>query len=153
MFEFKAIIRYSDFGNKLEFMEFIKDKKNIVFNFCLVLIIIIGVVLRIIAFSANDYYLTMDECHSLTMVKYPFSYLFSRFEQGANFLPLYSVMLKFIYEIVGVNPFSFKLPSLFAGILSVFLFYFLTKEIFKNKILVLLSLLVFILNYNLIYFS
>ena len=153
MFEFKAIIRYSNFGNKLGFMEFIKDKKNIIFTFFVIFTIIIGVVLRIVAFYANDYYLTMDECHSLAMVKYPFSFLFSRFEQGANFLPLYSVMLKFIYELVGVEPFYFKLSSLFAGITSVFIFYFLAKEIFKNKILILFSLVVFILNYNLLYFS
>lgn len=126
-------------------------KKGIIFLY--IFVIILACVLRICAFCTHNFYLVPDEAHSLQGVRDSFALIFSNFSQGANFLPLYRLLLKLTYDIVGFSIMYYKIPSLIAGILSVFVFFDLSKKIFKNQIVVLASLLLFAINFNLIFYS
>ena len=123
------------------------------FLLCICFILSVACVLRIVTFYSHHFYIVPDEAHSLSGMKESLLYLFTHFEQGANFLPLYRSLLKIIYQVFDFNVLYFKLPSLLCGIASVFVFFELAKKVFKNDIIILCSLILFCFNYNLIYYS
>lgn len=120
--------------------------------FITTLLIIFGIIIRIVVFNNFSYFLSMDECHSLLKIKESFVYILTTYVEGANFLPGYKIILKILYKIFGFNWFIFKIPSLIAGIASVFLFLSLCLKAFKNKYLVIPALLILSLSCSLIYY-
>ena len=134
-------------------MLYAKAMNKKLFLFLSYFVIALACILRIVTYYSHHYYVVPDEAHSLAGVKESFLYLFTHFDQGANFLPLYKTILKLIYDVVGFTIPYFKLPSLFAGIASVFVFFSLSKKVFKNEIIIFCSLILYALNYNLIYYS
>lgn len=122
-------------------------------SYLFVITIIIALAIRLFAFSAHNFYISPDEAHSFAGIKDSFYSLFTYFFQGANFLPIYRAILKLIYGVVGFNIIYYKIPALIAGILSIFVFFDLSKKVFKNQIIILLSNILFALNVNLIYYS
>lgn len=135
---------------------FIKQKDKIqqyLFYTILFVIISIGIYLRIKAFIAHSYYLVADECHSLTNLKINFlSYIFT-YDEGANFIQGYKLILKTIYSIWGMNWVYFKVPSIIAGILSLFAFTSLTLKVYKNKLLSIIAVIFFSISNNAIFYS
>ncbi len=129
------------------------NKYNLFIKISAVLIILAAITFRIIAFYSNSFNINIDECHSIAWLRDNLKETLTVFKQGANFLIGYKLLLKGIYSVFQFNYTAFKLPSLIAGILCVFLFKSLAFKIFKNKILALSALLLFTFNYTIIYYS
>lgn len=134
-------------------MLYAKAMNKKMFLFLSYFVIALACILRVVTYYSHHYYVVPDEAHSLAGMRESFLYLFTHFEQGANFLPLYKTILKLIYDTVGFTIPYLKIPSLIAGIASVFVFFDIAKKVFKNEIIILCSLILFSLNYNLIYYS
>ncbi len=124
--------------------------KKKLFYILLSVIFIIGIAVRIFVFKTNFYNVVVDECHSLASIStHSFKEIFLIYEQGANFLPAYKLVLKIITSIFGYNFPILKSLSLICGILSLFLFYKILSKLFNNKIIIHSALILFIFNYTL----
>ena len=129
------------------------NNKNLVYILTIGIIFFFGIFLRILAFIRLNYYIIGDECHSIYGSIVSLKDIFTLFIQGTNFLPLYRLLLHDIWLCCGINWTLFKLPSLIASICSIFVFYLILAKLFKNKLLIISSLLLFCFNYTLILFS
>lgn len=114
-----------------------------------------SVVLFVLAFHSNYWDLNPDECHSISDLHFlTHKEIFNTFTQGANFFPLYKMLLKIIYDFSGYENFIlYKIPSFAAGICSLFMFYKLSFRFFDNKYISLIAYIIFSLNYEIIYYS
>lgn len=128
-------------------------EKNIIYKFVIVIIVLFGSAIQILSYINNAGYYYGDEIYSIESGIISFKNIFFDFSPGANFLPAYKLLLKILYDIFGTNWPVFKLPSLFAGIASLFFFYNVLKRIFNNKLLIISCLLLFSLSYSVIFFS
>ncbi len=132
----------------------IKNKQNIIYLISLSLVLAFGILLRISSFINHGMYVPIDECHSMAGINnQSYKEMMTMFCQGANFAPFCRVLLKVLWQIFGFNYVILKLPSLLAGICSLFVFLKILDKLFKNKVLILSALLVFSMNYNLILYS
>lgn len=129
------------------------NNKNLLYILTVGLIFLLGIFIRILAFTRLNYYIIGDECHSIYGSIVSLKDIFTLFIQGTNFLPLYRLLLHNIWIYFGINWTLFKLPSLIASICSIFVFYLILTKLFKNKLLIISSLLLFCFNYTLILFS
>ena len=135
-------------------MNFSTNKKDIIFHLIIILVIFTGVIIRIISFNNNLYFIPLDDCHSLDNFEYlTLKECFTRFIQGANFLPLYKLLLFVIYKLFGFNFFILKLPSLISSILILPLSFSVLKKLFNNKLIIISILIILAFNHNLIYFA
>jgi len=134
-------------------MNFVEKKDNI-FLITSIFIIVVGIILRITAFCSNLYYIPIDDCHSLyDLPETDIKSLFTVFNGGANFLPLYKLMLYLIYKISGFNYLALKIPELIASIFVLPLSLEVLKKLFKNKLIIVSALVMIVFDYNLIYFG
>ncbi len=67
--------------------------------------------------------------------------------------PVVMVLSKFIVNTIGFNEHALKFISYFASLVSLGMFFKLTKEYFKSNISVCIANFLFAVNFNLIYFS
>ena len=124
------------------------------FNYTAGFIIFFGIVLLLFTYFSNILALSPDDGHSLVFFySMKFKQCFTCFIQGANFLPLYKLVLLSIYKIFGFNLPALKFPSLIAGILVLPLSFITLKKIFNNKLIILAILIILSLNYNLLFAS
>lgn len=68
-------------------------------------------------------------------------------------LPIYSYFEAISIGIFGMSKLSFRLPSILAGVTSIILIYFISKRIFKNRVIAILSALFLAINPWSIFFS
>ncbi len=127
--------------------------KKIYYNLIISIILFIAVLIRILVYKNSTYFLSVDECHSLSNIDtLSFNNIFVCFTPGANFLPGYKAILKIIYSFLGLNFPCFKLFSLICGICSVFVFHRIILKLYNNVCLISTSLILFALNYCLIFY-
>src|SRR5581483_2416020 len=128
----------------------------------IVLIIAIAFFIRIYHISSNPPGLTPDEAslgyNAYSILKtgkdeygIPFPIVFKSFGDYKPGLYVYLTIPS--VALFGLNEFSVRLPSIIAGVFTVFLVYLLSKKLFKNKDLALISLIIAASNPWLIYFS
>lgn len=131
----------------------IKKKNNILFYLILIVIIIFGIFLRLKGFLSNPSF-WHDECGMAWNIKFKsYSQLFGvlRFLQVTP--PLFSVLTKFLVGILGYSEKVFRLIPFLTGCLSIIAFYFLSLKVLNKKISVIIAVLIFAINQQLINFS
>lgn len=130
------------------------EKDSNIFNYFLIaLIVLSGIALRILYFSYNRPFWN-DECAlALNLVNRSYLGLFAPLDYFQATPPLYAWLCKFFGEVFLNKEFAYRLPALIFGILSIPAFYLLSKKILKTRLSILFSLMIFSLNYQLIYYS
>lgn len=125
-------------------MSFIKNNKS------LVVILILGAALRLWGLSGNPPHLTSDEA---ALGYNAYSILKTGKDEHGEFLPvifksfgdwkpgLYIYLLAPFVAALGLNEWSVRLPSAFAGIVAVWLIYLVVQKLFKHSRWALLSAL------------
>lgn len=127
--------------------------KSLIFPAVITILIVLGIILRLIIYRNSGYNVNGDECHSIYGSMSSIKDLFFRFDEGANFLPLYRCLLSLFINIYGVNWPLLKLPSVISSIGSIFVFYQILKNVFKNKLLIAGALSLFCVNYTIILYT
>ena len=124
--------------------------KNVVFLTILFLIIICGCILRTyIWYHHTDFF--CDEA-SLTknIITRNYFELFGPLDYAQCCPPIFLILGKLIYSNFGLNERALCSISFSAGILSLFLFTFLTFKVFKHKISILFATLLFSISFPLL---
>lgn len=95
-----------------------------------------------------------DECSLATNIfTKNFLDLFKPLENGQKAPILFMALNKFTTNILGIKELSIKFIPFLSGILSIIAFYFLSKNLLKNNLSVLIANFLFAINYQLIYWS
>lgn len=131
----------------------VKNRSDIFYFICVAVVFIVAIALRTTSFLTNVYTIHGDECHSLYGSIIPLKDVFSYYVSGANFLPVYKLLMKFIHHFFGYNWFLIKLPSYIFSVISVPLFYIAISKIFKSRLVILSSFFLFSVNYTLLHFT
>ncbi len=130
-----------------------KNSLKIIYLICIFVLITLGIIFQVFALKNNLYFISGDECHTILGSYLNIKALFTEFLQGTNVLPLYKCLYHYLYKFFGLNWLFFRIPSLFAGILSLFLFTNVLKITFKNKLLIIFCLFTFVFNHTIIHNS
>lgn len=133
----------------------LKEKiKNINFYYCtLAVILLVGIILRLKAYFTG-YTLWLDECSlALSIIKRGVLGFFSPLEHIQSAPPLFMMPTKFITNIFGTNKFSLRLIPNVSAILALPAFYLFAKKFLEKKYSVVIALVLFSLNYQIVYYS
>lgn len=102
------------------------------------LILLLGTVLRFISINQS---LWLDEATSAMVAKMPLGDIFAKFLPGDFHPPLYYLILKYWVMFFGSSEIELRIPSVFFGILTIYITYSIGKKIFNEKIGLISSLL------------
>lgn len=117
--------------------------------------LIVGILLRVRFYIVNRPF-WHDECSlALNIINVgSLNYFKEPLFNGQSAPPLFLALSKFMYLIHPAAPeMMLRIVPFLAGIFSVVAFYFLSKRILKNNILVFISNLLFAINFQLIYYA
>lgn len=130
-----------------------RTKNKVIFYITLGLLVAAGVLFRVLFFSyARPFW--NDECAlALNLLNRNFIQLFAPLDFSQVTPPLYAFVCKFCAVFSKQHEIAFRLPSLIFGLLSVIVFCLLSLKALKSKAAVLFANMLFVLNYQLIYFS
>lgn len=127
--------------------------KKYCYYLILAVILIFGFCLRLKWLIANPSFWD-DEC-SLAWNAIHKSYL--EFFSGLEFTqvapPMFMATAKLFTQIFGMSDFSLRLAPFLYGTLSIIMFFIVSKEIFKNKLTIILSNFIFAINQTLINYA
>ena len=126
------------------------DIKNIVFLTILLLIIFCGCILRIYIWYYHTDFHYDEVCLINNIINRNYFELFGPLDYAQCSPPIFLILGKLIYSNFGVNERAICSINFSAGILSLFLFPFLTFKIFKNKFPILLANLLFATSFPLL---
>lgn len=119
----------------------------------LIIIIILGIILRIIFYSYDRPFWN-DECAlALNIVDYNFLNYFKPLNYGQAAPPFFLIISALFSKIIPGDALSLRFLPLISSILSIFVFYFLSKNILKRKASVIFALILFCFNYQLLYYA
>ncbi len=130
--------------------------KEIIFPITIITIIAVCCIFQIISYFNNIYYIWGDDCQTVVSSVFycnSIKELLTKYCEGNNYLPLFRIYDYVIYSIFGINWYLFKLPSLLSGIASLVLFFYILKNIFKNKLLIVICLIFLSLSHSYIVYS
>lgn len=114
---------------------------------------IIGIFFRIKFFSYLRPFWN-DECAlALNIANKSFLGLFSSLDYQQATPVLFLVVAKLSFLMIKSAEVALRLPSLICSILSIGVFYVFSKKVLKSKISITFAMILFTLNYQLIYFS
>ena len=139
-------------------MEIKKEKAELVFCIGLWSVILIGVILRVF-FAFVNTGLWHDECAlAINILDRNYMELLKPLRFLQIVPPFFLWLSKLFVSIVPVNnvnivDFAFRIIPLFSGIGAIIAFYFLLKNEFENKLVILSGVLIMALSGSLIYYS
>lgn len=131
-------------------MDFLKKKFYYVI---LALILAFGVLLRLKVYFLNTPIWQDEAAIAVNIINRGFFELFLPLDYIQCAPSGFLILSKFFTKIFGENEYGFRFLPLLSGILSVFGFYFLSKNVLKNRWVVLIANYLFCFNFRLIYFS
>ncbi len=126
---------------------------NLWFYFFLFLIFILGIGLRIKLFILNPSLYHDETSLALNILNKNYMDFFKVLDYGHVAPPIFMCLTKFITDIFSINDYTLRILPFIFSILSLPLFYIVSKDIFKNKPVLLFINLAFILNQQLLYYS
>lgn len=122
-------------------------------HYLIILVIIFGCILRTITYTF-DRPLWHDECSlALSIVNRGIFDYFRPLEHYQCAPPIFMILTNLITKIAGINEYSLKLLPFMCSIVSLPLFYLLSKQYIKNKISLITINFLFCINYQLIRYS
>lgn len=128
--------------------------KKFILNIFIFSILFLGIILRIKGYVLNPS-MWYDECNlASSIINLNIQELFFKnlnFNQVAP--PLFMVITKINTYVFGINDRTLRLLPEICGILSIFLFYFISKQYFKSNFSITLAIFAFCINSALIYYS
>ena len=123
--------------------------KNVIF----VLIFLLAIYLRLDAYLTNNSFFTDEILLAQNIFERNYTELFLPLKYFQSAPYLFLVISKFISLNLGINELCFRWFPFISGVASVFLFYFLLKEHFKNFWVKALDLFTFAISYPLLFYS
>lgn len=123
------------------------------YNLLLFFILFFGIFLRLKGLLMNPSF-WHDECALGWNIKFKsclgyFGLL--RFAQMAS--PFFMILIKLTVKIFGFSDLTLRIVPFLAGVFSIIAFYFLSKNVFKNKLTILAAVFLFAINKSLINYS
>lgn len=123
------------------------------FNFIILSIILLGVILRAMGYLSLPS-LWHDECSlAVSIITRNISGMLLPLEHNQCAPVIFMVLTKFVTMIFGEGELQLRLIPFLSGILSIIVFYFLSKKVLHSKLSIAFALLLFSINANLIYYS
>ena len=119
----------------------------------LVLIFIIAVYLRLDAYFINNSFFTDEILLAQNIFERNYAELFLPLNYFQSAPYLFLVISKSITSIIGINELCFRWFPCLSGVVSVFGFYFLLKDLCKNIWVQLIGLFTFSISYQLLFYS
>lgn len=128
--------------------------KNLNINgIILVLIFAIAIYLRVDAYLINNSFFTDEILLAQNIFERNYAGLFLPLKYFQSAPYLFLVISKFITSIIGINELCFRWFPCLSSIFSVFVFYFLVKDLYKNAWGKILALFTFSISYQLLFYS
>lgn len=129
----------------------INIKKDRLYRIIVVFIFVLGVFLRLYAYFRNISFWGDEACIALNIIERSYSGLFKGLDYLQVAPPMFLVCSKFIYQLI--NPISdffrdmvFRLIPMISGIAAIPVFYRLIKLWTKDKLTILVGLVLFVFN-------
>lgn len=130
-----------------------EKNKKIIFYTAVFLIMLAGVWLRMLFFSYARPFWNDESALALNVLNRDFFGLFRALDYNQAAPPLFVILGKMFLSVFKNLELSLRLPSLLFSILSIPVFYLLSKRLLKSRIAVIFALMLFSLNYQLIYYA
>lgn len=127
--------------------------KNILFYCAAGFLILAGVYLRVLFFSYSRPFWNDESALALNLLHRSYLGLFLPLDFHQAVPPLYSCLCKFCSLFIPKLEYAFRFPALCFSCGSVFLFFVFAKTFLKRKLSQLLALILFVFNYQLIYYA
>ena len=127
--------------------------KNWLFYAAVGVIILLGVVLRILFYSYARPFWNDESALALNIINRSITGLFTplHYQQAAPVL--FSVLCKFCDFLPAAKEYALRLPAFIFGLLSVPAFFILCCKVLKKNVSKIFALLLFCLNFQLVYYS
>ena len=133
-------------------MTITRDYKNVIFYILTALIIFYGIFLRIKVYLASTPFWYDEALLGISFYKINFIDIFKGISDYTKIPPLWGLSIKLIIQIFGYSAQSLRLMPFLASIISLFSFFILLKNTFKNNLAILTGLIIFAVNYRLLYY-
>ena len=129
-----------------------KTRQNL-YLVCIVLICSLAFLLRIKTYLLARP-LWHDECSLATnILARDFGGFFQPLDNGQKAPAIFMILNKIVSLFGGISELSLKFVPMLSGLFSVIAFYFLSKEMLKNKFSIIVANFLFAINYQLIYWA
>lgn len=122
-------------------------------NFIFILIFLLAIYLRLDAYLINNSFFTDEILLAQNIFERNYTALFLPLNYFQSTPYLFLVISKFISSTLGINELCFRWFPFISSLISVFLFYMLLKEYFKNFWVKALGLFTFAISYQLLFYS
>ncbi len=130
-----------------------EKRKNLFFYSVVFFIIILGIFLRVLFFSFSRPFWNDESALVLNIINRGYSGLFSSLDYFQAAPPLFCVICKFFFVFIKKIEFAMRFPALICSVLSLPVFFIFSRKLLKTKLAAIFALLLFSLNYQLIYYS
>lgn len=127
--------------------------KNITFYIIISGLMILGIYLRILFFSYDRPFWNDESALALNIINRSFFGLFSTLDYEQVSPPLYIVIAKFFGLFIRKYEIAYRLPALICSILSIPVFFVFCKKFLEKKISIIFAMMLFVINYQLIYYG
>lgn len=127
--------------------------KNVIYYIIIFCLIVLGVYLRVLFFSYDRPFWNDESALALNIIHRSFSQLFGILDYEQVSPPLYVVVAKFFGLFIKKYEFAYRLPALICSILSLPVFFVFCKKFLEKKISIVFAMMLFVLNYQLIYYG
>lgn len=128
----------------------IRSKQHII---PIILIFILAITLRIKTYLLARP-LWHDECSlAVNIISRNIWGYFHALDHAQKAPAFFMMLTKFITDIFGINGLSLRFVPLLCGVISILIFYLLSKKILKNNFTIIVANFLFAINYELIYYS
>lgn len=127
--------------------------KNVIYYIIILGFIVVGVYLRVLFFSYDRPFWNDESALALNIIRRSFVQLFDVLDYEQVSPSLYVVFAKFFGLFIKKYEFAYRLPALICSILSLPVFFVFCKKFLEKKISIVFALMLFVLNYQLIYYG
>lgn len=127
--------------------------KNFCFYIFISFLLMIGVYLRVLFYSYGRPFWNDESALALNLINHTFIGLFGNLNDGQVSPPLFICFTKLFGFFINRYEYAYRLPALLCSIVSIPVFFILCKRLLIKKVSIIFALLLFVLNYQLIYYG
>lgn len=130
-----------------------EKNKNLIFYISAGLIILAGIFFRILFYSYARPFWNDESAIALNLINHRYIELFGKMDYYQAAPPLFCIACKFFLIFIKKAEYALRALPLVFSCLSLPVFFMLAKKVLKSKTAIIFALILFALNYQLIYFS